>query len=133
MNRQTATIRITNGIIPIPSRWADELDGREASITKVDGVLLVTPIAPTLDSLYEDVLKSEREFSLGKGKKLHSLKTLRKTKKCSFKMIEIFYSPRFGKLYRRLPAHLQQSAEEKELVFRTDPFDPRLDTHKLGG
>lgn len=77
MNPQTATIRITNGTISLPARWGKEFDGREAAITKIEGVLLVTPAAPRLDDLYEDVLQSEREFARGKGKKLRSLKDLR--------------------------------------------------------
>lgn len=48
-------------------------------------------------------------------------------------MIEIFYSPKFSKMYRRLALSMQQAAEEKELIFRSNPFDPQLDTHKLGG
>ena len=32
-----------------------------------------------------------------------------------------------------LPKHIKKSAEEKESIFRKNPFDPRLNTHKLSG
>ncbi|MEK7501026.1 MAG: type II toxin-antitoxin system mRNA interferase toxin, RelE/StbE family [Patescibacteria group bacterium] len=45
----------------------------------------------------------------------------------------IRYSSKFRKSYRKLPWHLKIKAEEKEKVFRHNPFDPRMDTHKLHG
>ena len=32
-----------------------------------------------------------------------------------------------------LPKHIKKSSEEKESIFRKNPFDPRLNTHKLSG
>lgn len=48
-------------------------------------------------------------------------------------MIEIIYSPQFFREYRRLSVEVKEKAEEKEDVFRKNPFDPRLKTHKLSG
>lgn len=45
----------------------------------------------------------------------------------------IYHHPRFGRLYKKLPVMIQQRAEEREQIFRANPFDPRLDTHKLHG
>ena len=45
----------------------------------------------------------------------------------------IFYSPRFERDYKKLPEDIKRVAEAKEIIFRKDPFDPRLKTHKLTG
>lgn len=42
-------------------------------------------------------------------------------------------SPRFKKNYRRLPKRIKKKAKEKEIVFRNNPLDARLATHKLSG
>ena len=47
--------------------------------------------------------------------------------------MQIVYSLEFERRYKRLPLEIQKKAEEKEIVFRKDPFDPRLKTHKLHG
>lgn len=47
--------------------------------------------------------------------------------------MEIFYHPNFRKEYRALPEHIQLLAEKKESIFRKNPFDQRLKTHKLHG
>lgn len=47
--------------------------------------------------------------------------------------MEIYYHPQFEKAYRRLPPEVKSKAERKELIFRVDPFDARLDIHKLHG
>lgn len=48
-------------------------------------------------------------------------------------MIEIYFTPQFEKMYRRLPDRIKILAEQKEHIFRLDPFDSRLRTHKLLG
>ncbi len=48
-------------------------------------------------------------------------------------MPEIHYSPRFARRFKKLSKTLKFSAQEKEIIFRNDPFDPRLKTHKLHG
>lgn len=47
--------------------------------------------------------------------------------------MEIFYTSRFERAYKKLPSETKVLAEKKELLFRTDPFEPRLKTHKLHG
>lgn len=47
--------------------------------------------------------------------------------------MQIFYSTKFKREYKKLPLPIKRLAEEKELLFRKNPFDKRLDTHKLHG
>lgn len=47
--------------------------------------------------------------------------------------MQIVYSPQFKREYERLPEDLKLKTEEKELIFRKNPFDERLKTHKLAG
>lgn len=47
--------------------------------------------------------------------------------------MEIFYSPQFGREYRRLSVEVKEKAKKKEKIFRKNPFDARLKTHKLKG
>ncbi len=42
-------------------------------------------------------------------------------------------SSKFKKAFNKLPLTVKIKAEERELLFRVNPFDPRLDTHKLHG
>lgn len=37
------------------------------------------------------------------------------------------------KQYKKLPNHIQLLAEEKVVIFRNNPYDQRLKTHKLSG
>mgnify|MGYP001581384404 FL=1 len=46
---------------------------------------------------------------------------------------EVRVSSRFERQYSKLPKRIKQTAKEKESIFRKDPFDSRLDTHKLHG
>lgn len=39
----------------------------------------------------------------------------------------------FGKQYKKLPKKIKEIVKEKENIFRTNPFDHRLNTHKLHG
>ncbi len=45
--------------------------------------------------------------------------------------MEIRYSPKFKRQYKKLPKEIKARAEKREVIFREDPFDPRLKTHKL--
>ena len=45
----------------------------------------------------------------------------------------IQYSPTFKRLYRKLQEEVKISTERKEKIFRDNPFDSRLKTHKLHG
>lgn len=47
--------------------------------------------------------------------------------------MKIYYSSKFEKEYRRLPSKIKLLAEKKEKIFRVDPFESSLKTHKLKG
>lgn len=47
--------------------------------------------------------------------------------------MRIYYSSKFLREYKTLSQRLKIVAEKKELIFRKNPFDARLDTHKLHG
>lgn len=47
--------------------------------------------------------------------------------------MEIQVSERFKKNYRKLPEKIKARAKQKEAIFRTNPFDLNLKTHKLSG
>ncbi len=47
--------------------------------------------------------------------------------------MEILYSKRFARQYKKLPKEIKQKVEEIEVIFKTNPFDKRLMTHKLSG
>jgi len=47
--------------------------------------------------------------------------------------MKIFYRSRFEREFKKLTKKIQNLAEEKEEIFRKNPFDLRLDTHKLHG
>lgn len=47
--------------------------------------------------------------------------------------MKIYYSKTFVKEYKKLPKDIKLLAERREIIFRRNPFDPRLKTHKLKG
>ena len=47
--------------------------------------------------------------------------------------ISVDYSKKFLKQASRLPEDVVSEAEKRELIFRANPFDPLLKTHKLHG
>ena len=47
--------------------------------------------------------------------------------------MKIYYSSRFAKEYKRLPTKIKDLAEKKEKIFRKNPFDKTLNTHRLTG
>ena len=47
--------------------------------------------------------------------------------------MEIEYSPRFKKRFQKLPREVKEEAILREKLFRKNPFDPKLKTHKLHG
>lgn len=47
--------------------------------------------------------------------------------------MKIIYSPKFIKAYRKLPKEIQLLAEKQEEIFKENPFDHRLKSHKLKG
>lgn len=47
--------------------------------------------------------------------------------------MQIYYSTKFKREYKKLPKQIKLLAEQKEQIFRQYPFDKKLDTHKLHG
>lgn len=47
--------------------------------------------------------------------------------------MKIYYSTKFAKEYRKLPLKVKISAEKKEKIFRKNPHESSLKTHKLTG
>jgi len=47
--------------------------------------------------------------------------------------MEIIYSQKFAREYKKLPSHIKDIAEKQETIFRENPFDSKLKTHKLKG
>ena len=47
--------------------------------------------------------------------------------------MEIYYSSKFEREYKKLPRQIKLLAEEREVIFRQNPSHPRLDMHKLHG
>lgn len=47
--------------------------------------------------------------------------------------MEIIYTSKFAREFKKLSLKIKQSAEEKEIIFRENPFDLILKTHKLHG
>lgn len=45
----------------------------------------------------------------------------------------IFPTSKFKKAYKCLPKQIKERAKEKEKIFREDPFNPQLETHRLHG
>lgn len=47
--------------------------------------------------------------------------------------MQIYCSQIFFKNYKKLPASTRSKLEKLEIIFRANPFDPRLKTHPLAG
>jgi len=47
--------------------------------------------------------------------------------------MKIIYTSKFLREYKKFPKNIKISAEEKEEIFRKNPFDPVLYPHKLHG
>ncbi len=47
--------------------------------------------------------------------------------------MEIFYHSKFQKQLKKLSEEIKELVIEKEAIFKIDPFDSRLKTHKLHG
>ena len=45
----------------------------------------------------------------------------------------IYYSSKFSREYKKLPKDIKIKAEKKEKIFRKNPHDARLKTHRLKG
>jgi len=47
--------------------------------------------------------------------------------------MKIIYSAKFAREYKKLPNQIKDKAEKQEKIFRQNPFDSRLKTHRLYG
>ena len=47
--------------------------------------------------------------------------------------MDIIYSSKFAREYKKLPIKIKLKAEEYEKIFRNNPRDLKLNTHKLHG
>lgn len=47
--------------------------------------------------------------------------------------MQIIYSSKFEREYKKLTPELKLIAKKKEKIFRKNPFNPSLETHKLSG
>jgi len=47
--------------------------------------------------------------------------------------MKIYYSSKFAREYKKLSLRVKKIAEKKEKIFRKNPFDPLIKTHKLKG
>ncbi len=47
--------------------------------------------------------------------------------------MNIYYSPEFVRRFKKLPRESKLEAFEKEKIFKKDPRNPKLKTHKLSG
>ena len=47
--------------------------------------------------------------------------------------MQIIYTSEFKHLFKKLTKEVKLEAFKKEEIFRNDPFDPKLKTHKLSG
>ncbi len=47
--------------------------------------------------------------------------------------MEIVYTSKFAREYKKLPDEVKDIAEKSEALFRKNPFDLKLKTHKLKG
>ena len=48
-------------------------------------------------------------------------------------ILHIYYDSCFERRYRKLPPRIREFAKVGEKLFRENPFDPQLKTHKLHG
>ncbi len=61
--------------------------------------------------------------------KLQTINSLTDLDQC----MKISTSSYFKRKYKKLSASLKEKAKRREMIFRKNPFDPRLETHKLHG
>ena len=47
--------------------------------------------------------------------------------------MKVYHTDKFVKAYKKAPKQVKSATEAKEEIFRHNPFDPRLKTHKLKG
>lgn len=47
--------------------------------------------------------------------------------------MRIYLTSKFKKTYKRLPKQIKEKAKKREEIFRQNPFNPLLETHRLHG
>jgi mRNA-degrading endonuclease YafQ of YafQ-DinJ toxin-antitoxin module len=47
--------------------------------------------------------------------------------------MRIIYTTEFRRLFKKLPMDIKEEALKREKIFRVDPFNKKLKTHKLSG
>lgn len=47
--------------------------------------------------------------------------------------MKIYLSSNFVRKFKKLPENIKEKARNREAIFKLNPFDPRLETHKLHG
>ena len=47
--------------------------------------------------------------------------------------MDIIYTAEFIRLFKKLSLDIKREAVKKEALFKKNPFDPKLKTHKLSG
>jgi mRNA-degrading endonuclease YafQ of YafQ-DinJ toxin-antitoxin module len=47
--------------------------------------------------------------------------------------MDIFYTAKFAREYKKVSSKIKQKAEKREVLFRKNPFNAILKTHKLHG
>jgi len=47
--------------------------------------------------------------------------------------MDIIYTAEFIRIFRKLPIEIKREAVKKEALFKVNPFDAKLKTHKLSG
>ena len=47
--------------------------------------------------------------------------------------MDIIYTAEFIRIFKKLPLEVKKEAIKKEAIFKINPFDARLKTHKLSG
>ena len=48
-------------------------------------------------------------------------------------MMQLYYSSKFERAYKKLPQKIKSALGEKEALLRKNPFNSTLNTHKLSG
>lgn len=49
------------------------------------------------------------------------------------KVKKIYYTPHFVRAFKKLPRRQKEQIDQRLEIFRRNPYDPRLKTHKLKG
>lgn len=49
------------------------------------------------------------------------------------KIRKIYVTTKFSRNFKNLPVEIKRKAASSEIIFRSNPFDKRLKTHKLKG